>query len=165
VRYHVSVAGRTFEIDFEGTDVIVDGTAVEAQLAALPGTPIRHLRSGGIASTWLVAPGDRRGEWELQRGGERFSVEALDERTRAIREMAGGEDVEAEKTVVAPMPGLVLRLEVAEGDQVVEGQGVVVVEAMKMENELKAPADGTVTRISVSAGDTVEKGATLVVLE
>lgn len=163
--YHVSVAGRAYEVDVSTSELLLDGEPVEAQLAALPGTPIRHLRADGDATTWLVFPGRRRGEWQLQSGATRLAVEAIDERTRAIREMAGGEDVEAEKTVVAPMPGLILRVEVAEGDEVAEGQGVVVVEAMKMENELKAPAAGVVTRVSVNAGDTVEKGAVLIVLE
>jgi len=67
--------------------------------------------------------------------------------------------------VVAPMPGLIVRVNVSPGDTVAAGQGLVVVEAMKMENELKAPADGVVARVSVEAGAAVEKGAVLVVLE
>jgi pyruvate carboxylase subunit B len=63
------------------------------------------------------------------------------------------------------MPGLVVRVLVEPGDVVRAGQGVVIVEAMKMENELKAPADGTVARIDVQPGKTVEKGTTLVTLE
>jgi len=56
-------------------------------------------------------------------------------------------------------------VEVAVGDHVKAGQGVVIVEAMKMENELKAPADGVVSHIAVEAGQTVEKGALLLTLE
>jgi pyruvate carboxylase subunit B len=92
-------------------------------------------------------------------------VDAVDERTRAIREMTGAGEEEAQKVVVAPMPGLVIKVEVEVGQQVRAGQGVVIVEAMKMENELKAPADGVVARIEVEPGRTVEKGATLIVLE
>jgi pyruvate carboxylase subunit B len=62
------------------------------------------------------------------------------------------------------MPGLVTRIQVAPGDRVRAGQGVVVLEAMKMENELKAPADGVVDRIEASLGQPVDKGAVLVVL-
>ena len=62
-------------------------------------------------------------------------------------------------------PSVVMRVEVAVGDRVEAGQGVVIVEAMKMENELKAPAAGVVSRIDVAAGQTVEKGAVLLVLE
>ena len=69
------------------------------------------------------------------------------------------------KKIVAPMPGLVVRLNVSVGDSVIVGQGLVVVEAMKMENELKAPADGVVASIAVQPGQTVDKGAVLLVLE
>ena len=63
------------------------------------------------------------------------------------------------------MPGLVVKVEVAVGDRVTAGQGVVIVEAMKMENELKAPVDGVVARIAVQERQTVDKGTTLIVLE
>jgi biotin carboxyl carrier protein len=92
-------------------------------------------------------------------------VDAVDERTRTIREMVGGTELESAKSISAPMPGLVLKIQVEEGQKVQAGQGVVVVEAMKMENELKASADGVVTKIEVSEGDTVDKGAVLVVIE
>ncbi|HEX8906928.1 MAG TPA: biotin/lipoyl-containing protein, partial [Longimicrobiaceae bacterium] len=85
--------------------------------------------------------------------------------TRAIREMTGGADSEVEKTIAAPMPGLVVKIEVEVGQHVKAGQGVIIVEAMKMENELKAPADGVVAKVLVQERQTVDKGATLIVLE
>jgi biotin carboxyl carrier protein len=63
------------------------------------------------------------------------------------------------------MPGLVLALEVAEGDTVVEGQGLLIIEAMKMENEIRAPAAGLVRRLAVAAGDAVEREALLCEIE
>ena len=68
------------------------------------------------------------------------------------------------RPVVAPMPGMVLRVEVEEGDQVEEGQGIAIVEAMKMENELRALSAGTVTRVHVREGEAVEKDQILVEL-
>ena len=68
------------------------------------------------------------------------------------------------RPVVAPMPGMVLRVEVEEGDRVEEGQGIVIVEAMKMENELRALSAGYVTRIHVREGEAVEKDQILVEL-
>jgi biotin carboxyl carrier protein len=79
--------------------------------------------------------------------------------------MTGPETDETAKTIVAPMPGLVVRVEVEVGQHVKAGQGVVVVEAMKMENELKAPGDGVIAEIRAKTGETVEKGAVLLVLE
>ena len=66
---------------------------------------------------------------------------------------------------MAPMPGLVVRVNVREGDEVRSGQGLVVMEAMKMENELRATAAGVVRRVVVAAGSAVEKGALLVEME
>ncbi len=165
MRYFVTIAGREVEVDLTGHTPVVDGMPVEAQLSTLPGTRTRHLLAGGRSYPFAVQAGDRKGRWILSTGAERFTADAVDERTRAIREMTGGADAETEKTVVAPMPGMVVRVEVEVGQQVRAGQGVVIVEAMKMENELKAPADGVVARIEVQPGQTVDKGATLIVLE
>jgi biotin carboxyl carrier protein len=67
--------------------------------------------------------------------------------------------------VLAPMPGLVLLVEVSEGERVSQGQGVLIIEAMKMENEIRAPVAGVVRRLSVSAGDAVERDALLCIVE
>ena len=68
------------------------------------------------------------------------------------------------RLIRAPMPGLITRVEVAAGDTVAAGQGLVIVEAMKMENELRAEAAGVVSRILVAPGQAVEKGAILIEL-
>jgi biotin carboxyl carrier protein len=165
MRYFVTIGDRTFEVDLAGSTPTVDGVPVSAEMVTVPGTAVRHLLADGRSHALLAYAGAQRGRWEVMIGAERLSLEAIDERTRAIREMTGGAEVAAVKAVTAPMPGLVLRIEVEEGQQVKAGQGVVVVEAMKMENELKAPADGVVARVSVQPGQTVEKGAILIVLE
>ena len=165
MKYFVTVGDRTVEVDLTGSQPVVDGTPVNAHLVALPGTHVRSLEMDGRSHTLSARPADRRGRWTIALGRERFTVDAVDERTRAIREMTGGADAETEKVVVAPMPGLVLKVEVEVGQPVKAGQGVVIVEAMKMENELKAPADGVVAKILVQERQTVEKGATLIVLE
>ena len=128
-------------------------------------TPVRSLIADGASHTLTAHPGERKGRWQLTLGGRRFSADAVDERTRAIREMTGSAEDEADKEIVAPMPGLVVKIEVEVGQAVKAGQGVIIVEAMKMENELKAPADGVVARIEVQPGQTVDKGAVLLVLE
>ena len=165
MRYFVTLAGREVEVDLTGATPVVDGTPVQASLAAVPGTATRHLLLDGRSYALTATPGDRRGRWSIALGAERYQADAVDERTRAIREMTGGGEDAADREVLAPMPGLVLKVEVEVGQPVKAGQGVVVVEAMKMENELKAPADGIVARIEVAPGQTVEKGATLIVLE
>ncbi len=66
--------------------------------------------------------------------------------------------------VTAPMPGTILKVNVAQGDQVKAGQVLIVLEAMKMENEILAPRDGVISQVVTSKGSTVDTGATLVVL-
>ncbi len=165
MRYFVTIGDRTVEVDLTGATPLVDGTPVQAQLSRLPGTPVRSLLADGRSHALTAQPGDRNGRWQITVGGQRFAADAVDERTRAIREMTGGADDEATREIVAPMPGMVVKIEVEVGQAVKAGQGVIVVEAMKMENELKAPADGVVARIAVQERQTVDKGTTLIVLE
>ncbi len=165
MRYFVTIGDRTVEVDLTGHDPVIDGVPVQAQLSALPGTAVRSLLVDGRSYTLSAQPGDRRGRWTVALGGERFAADAVDERTRAIREMTGATEDEASKEIVAPMPGMVVKIEVEVGQAVKAGQGVIVVEAMKMENELKAPADGVVAKILVQERQTVDKGAPLIILE
>jgi pyruvate carboxylase subunit B len=165
MRYFVTIGDRTVEVDLTGATPVVDGTPVQAQLSHLPGTPVRSLIADGRAHTLTAHAGEKKGRWSITLGGQRFAADAVDERTRAIREMTGGGEDEAVKEIVAPMPGMVVKIEVEVGQAVRAGQGVIIVEAMKMENELKAPADGVVARIAVQERQTVDKGTTLIVLE
>ena len=97
---------------------------------------------------------------DLQVGGRDWRAQAMDARKAALKLGAGGD----EGAVVTQMPGVVVRTLVAVGDGVTKGQPVIVVEAMKMENEFKAPCDGTVESIPVSDGQAIEAGTTLMVI-
>jgi biotin carboxyl carrier protein len=92
-------------------------------------------------------------------------VDVADERRRRLRAAATAFTVEGRQTVCAPMPGKVVKVLVKVGDLVKEGQGLVVVEAMKMENELKSPKAGKVVELPAKEGTAVENGAKLVVVE
>ena len=97
-------------------------------------------------------------------GGRTFHLESVDERTRLLAGSAVSV-VSGPQTVAAEMPGKVVSVSREVGAEVSKGQGVMVVEAMKMENEISSPIDGVVVEIAVSVGDTVEAGATLFVVE
>jgi acetyl/propionyl-CoA carboxylase alpha subunit len=97
-------------------------------------------------------------------GGRRYGFELDDPRSLQGRRGTGG-GAEGPRSVKAPMPGRVVRVLVEAGEDVVEGQGVVVIEAMKMQNELKSPKAGRVTRVGVAVGDTVGSGDVLVVVD
>jgi acetyl/propionyl-CoA carboxylase alpha subunit len=97
-------------------------------------------------------------------GGRRYGFEVDDPRSLQGRRGAGA-GADGPRAVKAPMPGRVVRVLVAAGDEVEEGQGVVVIEAMKMQNELKSPKAGRVVRVGAAVGDTVGSGDVLVVVE
>jgi biotin carboxyl carrier protein len=97
-------------------------------------------------------------------GGRRFAFEVQDPRSLQGRRGTGA-GAEGPRAVKAPMPGRVVRLLVEAGDEVGEGQGIVVIEAMKMQNELKSPKHGRVGRVSVAVGDAVGSGDVLAVVE
>jgi biotin carboxyl carrier protein len=162
MRYHVTVAGRTFEVELGAEGVTVDGTRAVADLAHVNGTDAHSLLLDG-GSYRVVATRTAAGAWELHMRGRRLAVEAVDERTQAIREMTGaGSGPTGPRPVRAPMPGLVVKVEVSEGDSVEPGQGLVIVEAMKMENELRAEVAGVVARVHVAPGQPVDKDQILV---
>lgn len=161
MRYFVTVGERTFQVELGPEGASVDGTPVDARLAQVEGTEVRSLLLDG-QSFRILAQNPDAGRWDLHLRGRRFPVEAVDERTRTLREVTGGGGPVGPKPIRAPMPGLVVKVEVAEGDRVEAGQGVVIVEAMKMENELKAEGPGVVERIHVAVGEAVEKDQVLI---
>lgn len=100
---------------------------------------------------------------EMTINGNIYSVEVQDRMTELLRSMGMNMATGAKATEVkAPMPGLVLRIEAAPGQNVSKGDPLLVLEAMKMENVIKSPADGTVKSIEVTKGQAVEKGQSLV---
>jgi biotin carboxyl carrier protein len=166
MRWFVKVGTREFTIDVDGADVRLDGEPVLAELRNVPGTPTRMLVVGDRTFTLIAAPHETGEGWRLDVDGARHHAIAVDERTRAIREMTGGSAAaRGPRPVRAPMPGMIVRIEVEPGQHVEPGQGVAIIEAMKMENELRADGGGVVSKVLVSAGQAVEKGTVLVEFE
>jgi pyruvate carboxylase subunit B len=158
----VSLAGREIEVEVDGERVTVGGRVVTASLRSLAGSSARQLVIDGRPSV-LTLRGGSRGQWSVGARGESWEVEVVDERTRHVRSLtAGPQRPRGPATLKAPMPGLVVRVLVEPGQEVAGGAGLVVLEAMKMENELKAPAAGTVSAIRAQPGAAVEKGQVLV---
>ncbi len=163
MKYIVDLAGERVEVEFDGADATIDGVSTPAHLAAVEGTPVRLITIGGVQHRVVARREGPKGRYALWIDGWRFDVEALDERTRAIRDLGAAQAAAAGPApVVAPMPGLVVKIHVAVGDEVQAGQAVVVMEAMKMENELRSPGAGRVRAIHATVGNAVEKGKQLV---
>jgi len=119
----------------------------------------------GVAPTYevFVVPADSAGALLVTIGGRSTIVAVNGRRTGRAADTA--RHAHGEQSVVAPMPGRVVRVLVAPGDEVAARQGVIVVEAMKMENELRAPKSGRVKDVKVSAGTSVEAGRVLLIIE
>jgi pyruvate carboxylase subunit B len=167
VKYVVSVNGER-----KNVALAPDGTSYEneepvhTELSDVEGSPVRMVRVGTQVYRVVAQKREGRGQYTLWVDGYRFDAEALDERMRAIRDLsAANAGPSGPAPVVAPMPGLVVRIHVKVGDKVEAGQGIVVMEAMKMENELRATGPGTVRSIDVAVGTAVEKGTLIVMLE
>lgn len=166
MKYVVTVAGRRVELSVGPDGIRIGDREVAARLDDVPGTPISLVTVNGVVHRVVVRREEGRGRYTLRIDGERHALEALDERTHAIRQLSAAAGVVAGPSPLkAPMPGLIVRVGVQVGDKVHAGQGVVAIEAMKMENELRAPAAATVKAIHVEAGRAVEKGTLLVEFE
>jgi acetyl/propionyl-CoA carboxylase alpha subunit len=156
---------KTVSIDPDGVRY-EDAAPMHAELSDIEGSPVRMVKVGTYVYRVVAEKKQGRGRYTLWIDGYRFDTEALDERTRSIRDLSAANAVPVGPApIIAPMPGLIVRVNVNPGDRVTAGQGIVVMEAMKMENELRATAAGTVRSVEVSPGTAVEKGALLVALE
>jgi biotin carboxyl carrier protein len=151
--------------------VVVDGEPVDASLRSLGGG--RYLLEEGSVRTHVVLEPDAAGVGGVRRrevlvDGFRFTVEVESERVAALRERAtSGRGASAHTGALqirAIIPGKVVAVSVKAGDAVAAGQQLLVVEAMKMQNELRAPRDGTIDRVGVTVGVNIEIGDLLVVI-
>src|SRR5262245_18667127 len=140
----------------------------------IDGRPARLIESGYSVEragpgTWIVGIEGRvyrvtRGAAsEFQVNGRSMTVEVFDPRDRSAERVGVANN--GVHQIAAPMPGRVVRLLVSRGDHVEEGQGLVVVEAMKMQNEMRSPKTGRVADIRASVDDTVSAGQVLVIVE
>jgi biotin carboxyl carrier protein len=162
VKYYVTLGSREWLVEVDGDRVRVGGGDFSAHLTGVPGTPLRLLQLGDRVYQLTVEPG-APGEWQVEWRGTRHGFGVMDERARYVSRIAStGPRRTGSTSLKAPMPGLVVRVLVEPGQAVKAGAGLVVLEAMKMENELRAPADLTVRRVLVSPGNAVERGQSLV---
>ena len=171
MRLEVDVAGRRRLVVVEpvGADgdaarlaLHWDDTTREVDVSALgPGRLSMILPGSGGASRAVRGDEPAPGDWVVGLGGRQVRARVSDgrRRRRAAASQAGGDHA-----VAAPMPGRVVRVLVEPGDRVAAGQGLAVVEAMKMENEVVAPAAGVVSDVRAAPGDSIEAGGVLVTL-
>jgi biotin carboxyl carrier protein len=145
-RYQVSLGGRVHRVDAfrhdHGTVSLLIDTASHSATFDERGAQVR------VRVRDTVVP-----------------LEILPERRLRMRRAAGTLTAQGRRALTAPLPGRVLRVLVAAGDRVTRGQPLLVLEALRMENELRSPRDGTVVELQVRAGDDVGRGAPLLAVE
>jgi biotin carboxyl carrier protein len=169
--FEVELNGRSRSVSIERAGsrdrfrVTVDGvpTLVDAQRSGEYGVSLLFPDGAHAGARVSLAPGSGAGELLAYLRGRSTSV-IVNGRRRG-RAVDGASGAHGEQRIVAPMPGRVRRVLAAPGDQVQVRQPVVVVEAMKMENELRSPKTGRVKEVAVSAGVSVEAGRVLMVIE
>lgn len=162
--YDVAINGKTFRLELDRTDgrwsCRLDGRDMEVD-AVLARPDVLSLRIGNNA--YEVKCERVAGEVHLWVGSERFAAEVRD--PRSLRGRLRATDDHGPKKLTAPMPGKIVRVLVSEGAEVAAGAGVLVVEAMKMQNEIKSPKKGTIQKILVSEGAAVNAGDVLAIVE
>jgi len=153
-RLELAKAAAGWVCRFDGRSVPVD--------AVIPRRDVLSLLIAGHA--YEIKREQTATDLHMWVGSSRFAVELRDPRSLGSRQKAAG-DEKGPRKILAPMPGRVVRLLVAENSEVEAGQGIVVVEAMKMQNEIKSPKKGIVKKLSATPGAAVNPGEVLAIVE
>lgn len=164
MRYHVNTGSRERLVDVRPGEIVLDGKIEPLEFDLWP-----------VSESFLVRFRDRTttgfarrsgGGWKISLDGRVFDVRVEDERAHRLRRLAAVSTPPNKGSEVrAPMPGLIVRIAVKEGQTVDAGESLVVMEAMKMENELRAEAAGIVARVHVQSGSTVDRADLLITIE
>lgn len=164
MKYEVTINGKTlpvtideegcfqYRINIDGREKFIDAHRTEACVYSI-------LVNGKSYEVDITQDGE---EFVILIDGETHRVSVTDEKRKSLRNIGASQKDSGARIIFAPMPGRVVRILKNVGDMVEKNQGVIVVEAMKMENELKSGSKGVVKNIFVKEGDTVEAGQKLV---
>ena len=163
MKYFASVGDHTFEIEINEEEVLVDGESITVDLQQSGVSQLYSLLLDGASFEMLVEETPQSHDVTLR--GEQFRVQIEDERTRRLN--AGRQRPalpQGDLSVRAPIPGMIVKVLVEDGDEIIEDQPLMILEAMKMENEIRAMRSGVVRKVEVTAGQSVEQDAVLIVI-
>ncbi|OGC84283.1 MAG: hypothetical protein A2W07_05105 [candidate division Zixibacteria bacterium RBG_16_43_9] len=168
MKYVAEIKDKNYQIDITETDgkleVKLDGKPVSVDFSQVkPPNFFSFLVDNKSFDVEIIKNSE---SYWVNMNGRKYECFLEDEKISRLKDIAGfKKEILHEKELKTPMPGLVLAIEVKEGDLVKTGQGVAIVEAMKMENELKAKFDGKVKQIRVKPGQAVDRDEVLVIFE
>jgi pyruvate carboxylase subunit B len=166
MKYQVTIGEKKFEVDINGNDpaITVNGRKVAVDYKRFKGGKLHSLLADNVKFEFDLERSN--GGYDIWHSSGSMFAEVVDEKTNRLRKLMGETGGAAKLAQLkAPMPGLVVAVQVEPGQEVKKGDGLVIVEAMKMENELKATGAGKVKEIKVKHGQAVEKNEVLVVFE
>jgi biotin carboxyl carrier protein len=167
MKYTVNIGEHSCQLSIretgEGLQIDLDGKKLHVDMAPVAPEVYSLLVDG---RSYEVQVRSQEDGYQVFFGPRHYTVRIEDERARMVRELsADALNHDRPREIRASMPGLVVRVEVGEGDPVKPGDGLVVVEAMKMENEVRSQQKGVVKQVFVKQGMTVDQGQTLLILE
>lgn len=165
MKYIAVVEGVEYAVEIDPDNrVFVNDELVEVDLKRIGKLPVYSLLLNN-ASREVVAEELPGNDFRVIIGGDAMTVRVEDERWRRLRQAKGLDTAGGDLALKAPIPGLVVKVLIADGEQVHTGQSLVILEAMKMENDLRAPRAATVGHVKVKPGDRVEQGQVLLTLQ
>jgi biotin carboxyl carrier protein len=161
MRYVTTIHSREYTVEIlDEHHLAVDGVMYEIDFVPVSNQPVYSLIVNGESYDAHVYPDEE--VWQVLFQGHNYTVQVEDEREKRLRAALTGAAVEQEEFhLKAPMPGMVISVQVQAGQAVKKGDVLLILESMKMQNELRSPRDGIVGRVRVAAGDRVEKKDTL----
>jgi len=163
--YDVNIDGKNYKLDLErgekGWRCHLDGREIQLDAVLTRRDVLSVLISG---KAYEIKREQTATDLHLWVGPVRYAAEVRDPRSLRGRKGSGSDEA-GPKKLIAPMPGKVVRVLVSQNEQVEAGQGILVMEAMKMQNEIKSPKKGVVQKIVASEGTSVNPGDVLAVVE
>jgi biotin carboxyl carrier protein len=157
------VNGKTHEVTQENGNISIDGSVLDWDLVKIASNGFHILYKNRSYNAELVKHDPTSKTVSLKINGQVYHIEVKDRYDLLLEKMGmNGSASGKVNHVKAPMPGLIVQVNVAAGDKVKPGDPLLVLEAMKMENMIKASGDGEVKNINVKKGDSVEKGQVLI---
>ncbi len=168
VKYFIEIEGQKLEVELpidDNESVLVDQEPVSVDFKDVGSKGVLSCIVDGVPYLMNIEKSDDG--YRVHVNGVDVKVNVADERAMSIRKLIGKRATKRDSAgdIKAPMPGLIVKLLVNEGDSVTQGQGVIVVEAMKMENEIASPVDGTIKAIKVEPGQAVNKNDLMIVIK
>jgi biotin carboxyl carrier protein len=164
VKYFARIGNNEYEVEIDADKVLLDGEPVDVDIVRSGLPELYSVLFGGQSHEMLVT--SDRFNYTVTLRSEQFQVQVQDERSRRLNQARKMPTLpDGELAITAPIPGLVVKTLINPGDVVEEGQPLIILEAMKMENEIRSIRSGVAKAILVSPGQRVEQNAVLIVLE